>query len=118
MITDVKQDTAGMVSRIAQLSLCQHVAASLQGSSRWLVVISFVHQALFTVLAAVAIVQFFRAESVRDLIAYAAAFLVCLVAIATLKLWYWMELNKNALIREFRHLEQQINRAIQGRDDR
>ena len=53
---------------------------------------------------------FFDAETTRAQIAWAAGFVYTLIMIMGIKIWYWNELNKNALIREVKRLELQIAR--------
>lgn len=113
MTTIDKSEILGIGPPANQLGLYQRIAESLQGRSRWLVIASFLYLLLFTVLAVVAAIQFFQAEAVRDLILYATAFLACLIVIAMLKLWYWMELNKNALS----HQIEQLCQTLQRRND-
>ena len=43
-------------------------------------------------------------------IAWAGGFGLSLIAIAMLKIWYWMELNKNAVTREVKRVELQLAR--------
>jgi hypothetical protein len=52
--------------------------------------------------------QFFGAETTRDLITWASGFFTCMMAVTALKLWYWMEMEKNATIRAIKRIELQI----------
>jgi hypothetical protein len=89
-------------------SLPEEVVETFRGRHRWLVVLVFVFSTAFTIFAVVAAVQFFRAESVREMIAWAAGFGMSLIAIAMYKIWYWMELSRNALKREIKRVELQL----------
>lgn len=40
--------------------------------------------------------------------AWATGFVVCAIAIAMMKVWYWLELNKNSLAREIKRLELEL----------
>ena len=55
-------------------------------------------------------VQFFRVDSTREMIAWAIGFMFGQLATAMLKMWYFMELNKNSLTREIKRVELQIAR--------
>jgi uncharacterized membrane protein YciS (DUF1049 family) len=89
-------------------SVSRTVIDSFRSKNRWLVVLAFaLGTVLFLLLLAVAY-QFFRAESTRAMIAWAAGFVSCAMAIAMIKIWYWMELNKNSLAREIKRLELQL----------
>lgn len=57
-----------------------------------------------------AAVAFFRARDMRDWIMYAGVFLFAAMAVAMLKLWYLMELNRNTHTREIKRVELQLAR--------
>ncbi len=86
------------------------VVDSFRGKTGWLVTLVFVTIPAFVVVAVVAAVQFFQVETVNEMIAWACAFMFCWMAIGMMKVWYWMELNKNAVTREVKRLELQIAR--------
>lgn len=99
-------------------SLTEMVVDSFRGKSRWLVILVYVSILVFVILMVIAAVQFFRAETTKEMIACATGFLFCNLAVAMLKMWYWMELNKNALSRGIKRFELQLalhsNRAEIG----
>ena len=84
------------------------VVDSFRGKTGWLVTVVFVTIPAFVVVAVVAAVQFFQVETVNEMIAWACAFMFCWIAIGMMKVWYWMELSKNTVIREVKRLELQI----------
>lgn len=88
------------------------IADTFRGKRRWLVVLVYVYSIVFLVLAVITAVQFFKADpdNTRDLILWAMGFLFCNFAVAMLKMWYFMEMNKNAVTREVKRLELQIAR--------
>jgi uncharacterized membrane protein YciS (DUF1049 family) len=57
-----------------------------------------------------AAIRFFNAETTRDIVVWALAVAVCLSAVWMMKIWYWLELNKNAVTREIKRLELQVAR--------
>ena len=57
---------------------------------------------IFLALAVVCAVNFFNAEQDRELLMWAAGFIVCFSAVSMLKVWYWMEMQRNALTREIK----------------
>ena len=91
-------------------SLTEMVVDSFRGKSRWLVIIVYVAMLAFLILMLITAVQFFRADTTREMIACATGFLFANLAVAMLKTWYWMELNKNAVTREIKRLELQFAR--------
>jgi hypothetical protein len=54
--------------------------------------------------------QFFGASDARDLIFWAASALMAAIFVAMVKIWFWMELHKNQVLREVKRLELQVAR--------
>ena len=98
-------------------SLTEMVVDSFRGKSRWLVIVVYVSIFVFVVLMLFAAVQFFSADSIKEMIAWATGFLMCHLAVAMLKMWYWMELNKNAVTRGIKRIELQLARLSNQNDD-
>ncbi|MCZ6836884.1 MAG: hypothetical protein O7G85_14000 [Planctomycetota bacterium] len=92
--------------------LFEMVAETFRGRHRWLVILVCFYSVVFTGLAIFTAVRFFQADesSMREMIAWAIAFVFCFNAVAMLKMWYFMEMNKNSTIREIKRVELQIAR--------
>ncbi len=81
-----------------------------RGRHRWLNILGAFWTLVFVVLGILAAVKFFGAQSTRDIVMWAAACILCMSAVSMLKVWYFLEINKNALTREIKRLELQIAR--------
>ena len=91
-------------------SLREMVLDSFKGKSRWLVYTVYLSLTVFTVLFVISAFRFFAVESEREMIAWGVSAIFCSIAIAMLKIWYWIELNKNAVTREIKRFELQLAR--------
>lgn len=91
-------------------SLRERVAGAFHSRSRWLIVIAWFAVAAASVFAFLCAIWFFRVESTRAQILFATLFLFWSLAVSLLKLWYYMEMNKNTHTREIKRLELQIAR--------
>ncbi len=91
-------------------SIFEMLMETLRGRHRWLTVFGVFWGIVFTVLAVFCAVAFFQAEATREMLMWAAACVICVSAVSMVKVWYWMELNKNAVTREIKRLELQIAR--------
>lgn len=54
--------------------------------------------------------QMFSASDVREVVMWSVAVIFALVSIAMLKMYFFMEMNKNVLLREMKRLELQVAR--------
>lgn len=90
------------------------VMETFRGRYRWLAIMAVLWAIVFMVLGVYCAIQFFDAQETRDLLLWGAAAIICLLGVSMMKIWYWMELNKNAVTREMKRLELQIAR-LSGR---
>jgi Family of unknown function (DUF6768) len=100
--------------RAVEPPLLEQVIDTFRGRSRWLVTLVFVMITVWTAAAVVTGYEFFQADGERAMLAWAAGFGVSIVAIAMLKIWYWMELAKFAVLREVKRVELRIARLKTG----
>jgi len=91
-------------------SIFEMVMETFRGRYRFLSVFAVLLTLVFMAGCVVSIIRFFRVETTRDLLMWAMACAACVAFIAMLKLWYFMEMNKNALTREIKRVELQIAR--------
>jgi len=83
---------------------------TFRGRHRWLNMVGAGCILIFLALGIVSAVAFFRAEGTRDLVMWAAACVMCMSAVAMLKVWYWLELQRIVVMREIKRVELQIAR--------
>jgi hypothetical protein len=81
-----------------------------RGRLGWVSVLVLVGTLAFAVFTVVTIVCFFRAEGEREMIAWAGGFALGLIAISFGRLWFWLLLHRNAVLREVKRVELQVAR--------
>ncbi len=91
-------------------SIYEMLMETFRGRHRWLVFLTMFWTIVFMVLGVFSVVRFFRADETRDMLMWAAASAFLLSGVSMMKVWYWMELNKNSVTREIKRLELQIAR--------
>ena len=91
-------------------SIFEMLMETFRGRQRWLVFLMMFWTIVFLVLTVLSVIRFFRAEELRDLLMWAVASVFLVSGVSMMKVWFWMELNKNAITREIKRLELQIAR--------
>ena len=95
---------------LAEQSPLGQVIDSFRTRNRFLIafsiVITFAMMGVFVWCA----VEMFRAAEVREQILWAMGVFFTIQGITAIKLWYFMELNKNSTIREIKRMELQVAR--------
>lgn len=91
-------------------SMYEMIMETFRGKYRWMAVVAVFYTIVFIALFIFSAIRFFGAEETREMLMWAALCILCWFAVFVMKVWYWMELNKNALMREIKRLELQIAR--------
>ena len=97
-------------------AMIQQMLATFRGRNRWLAALAMVYTFVFFVLSIVCIVFFFRATETKDYVMWATAALFCWIAVGLLKSWWFMQMDKHAILREVKRLELQVAKLASKRD--
>ena len=89
----------------SELSLPEMLAAPYRGKQRWATLLFTFWTLVFLALAVYAAVQYFQAADTHGLITWAVAFLTGIMGVSMLKIWFWLEIQKNSLLREIKRVE-------------
>ena len=82
----------------------------------WLAIImNIMHLAIF-VFFVYSVVQFFDAETTRDMIIWCSAGFLSMIFMGMMKLYVWMQMDKNDIMRELKRVELQISVLAHRRD--
>ena len=79
-----------------------------QGKNKWLIYVMNVMTIIFFVLFVYCLVMFFGTDQTNDLIKWGIGGIMFLMALCMLKLFAWLQMDKNALLRELKRLELQL----------
>ena len=89
-------------------ALHRQVLATFEGELRWFNVAGWIAGVVLFVVAAGSAWRFVQAQELGDMLRWGAASALAFAGIALIKIWFWMELQKNAIVREVKRLEVQV----------
>jgi Family of unknown function (DUF6768) len=104
------EDAEWMSQLEQEPSTFEMVLEIYRGKHLWFNVLTTVMMIAFFGLAIFSAVRFFNATETRDLIMWASAMLFFMSGTWMMKVWCWMEMNKNSVTREIKRLELQVAR--------
>ncbi len=93
---------------VQEQGLFEQALDVMRGKHRFFTVIANVVVAVFLAVMVYCVVRFFDAQTTRTQIAWSVGFLASNMVVAMLKLWFWMQMDKNTVIREVKRLELQV----------
>ena len=79
-----------------------------RGKLRWMAIFATIESIAGLVLIVLAAVEFFQTDDTRWQIFYATAILLLAMLLLLIKLWGWMQMNRNSIQREIKRLELRI----------
>ncbi len=97
-------------------SVWQMMFGVYRGRNKWIHLLAFAYTFVFFGLAVWTAISFFNAETTRAMLAWGFGFTFCVLAVGNLKMWMWMQMDKNAVLREVKRLELQVALLAQRRE--
>ncbi|MDO6597506.1 hypothetical protein Q4512_11315 [Oceanihabitans sp. 2_MG-2023] len=85
-----------------------------KGKNKWLLILMNMMTLIFFGLFIYCLVQFFNVEATKDLLKWGLASILFMLGVSMLKIFAWMQMDKNALLRELKRLELQVS-SIAGK---
>jgi hypothetical protein len=110
-------EEAALLGPLGELPLRQQLIELFGGRLRWVSLLVVVGGLAAAVLMVVSVVCFFRAETEREMIAWAGGFGLGLIAVGFSRLWFWLLLERNAILHELKRVELQLallSRQLRG----
>ena len=103
------QEEAKFYDDLEEQNVLQMFGGLFSGKNKWLIILMNIVQILFFVLFIRCAIMFFEATETNDLIRWGTYGFATLLAQGMLKMFSWMQMDKNALLREIKRLELQIS---------
>ncbi|MBT8267162.1 MAG: hypothetical protein KJO41_08895 [Bacteroidia bacterium] len=103
------QEEAKFYDELEEQNVLQMMLGIFSGKNKWIIILMNIMTLVFFGLAVYCTVQFFDTEVTNDLIKWGIGGIVFLLAVSMMKIFAWMQMDKNALIREIKRLELQVS---------
>lgn len=104
----LNQEEAKFYDELEEQNLIGKLGEVYKGKMGWLAIImNVVHLVIFGLLI-YCIIRFFGTNETNELIKWASAGFLCMIVMSMLKLYIWMQMDKNDMLREMKKLELQV----------
>ncbi|MDT0540223.1 DUF6768 family protein [Croceitalea sp. P059] len=103
------KEEAKFYDELEEQNLFGKIGETFRGKTGWLVIFMNVMNLIFLVLFVYCLVQFFNVSETNELIKWTAAGIICWSFMAFIKLYVWMQMDKNDILRELKRLELQVS---------
>jgi hypothetical protein len=108
------QEEAKFYDELEEQNILQMIFGLFQGKNKWIMFMMNFMTLVFFALFIYCVVQFFDVETTKELLKWGLGSVVFLLGVSMLKVFAWMQMDKNALLRELKRLELQVS-SIAGK---
>ena len=103
------EEEAKFYEGLEEQGVFQMVWGLFRGKNKWIMLLMNIVTLVFFALFIYCVVQFFNAEETKELIKWSIGAIMFLLGVSMLKVFAWMQMDKNALLREIKRLELQVS---------
>ena len=103
------QEEAKFYNDLEEQNAFQMIWGLFRGKNKWLLVMMNIVTLVFFGLFIYCLVQFFNVETTKELLKWGLGSLMFLFGVSMLKVFAWMQMDKNAILREMKRLELQVS---------
>ena len=108
------QEEAKFYDELDEQNLLQMIKGLFQGKLGWIIILMNIVTVLVFGVFVYCAIQFFNTDITNELILWAVLGVFCMLMVSMLKMFVWMQMDKNALMRELKRLELQVS-SLSGR---
>ena len=87
------------------LRVDQLMFATFKTRNKFITILGFVYTIAFLILTVWCAIRFFKATETQHQLAWGFGFTFCTMAVAMLKMWFWLEMQRIAVTREVKRVE-------------
>jgi len=102
------KEEAKFYDELDEQTVFQMLLGLFKGKNKWIMYLMNMVTLVFFVLFVYCLIQFFGTNQTNEMLKWGFGSLVFLMGISMLKLFAWMQMDKNALLRELKRLELQM----------
>jgi len=102
------KEEAEFYDQLDEESIPEMITGLYSGKMKWLSAMMTFGMLIVFVLAVICLVQFFRQDDIATMIQWGIGAVIFMNAVGMIKLMQFMQIDRNAIIREIKRLEWQI----------
>lgn len=102
------EEESEMLERLGEQSVLEQMMSTFQGKMKWIAIYSIIIMLVLFGLSVYCLFEFLNANNTRDMVMWGAGMGMGMMAVGMLKIWHWMQMDKNAILREIKRLQLQL----------
>jgi len=103
------QEEAKFYDELDEQNVLEMVFGLFKGKNKWIMILMNIVTILVFGVFVYCVVQFFNTDITNELIKWSIIGTFCMLIVSMLKMFAWMQMDKNAILRELKRLELQVS---------
>ena len=103
------EEESKFYDNLEEQNVFQMLGGLFQGKNKWIILLMNIVMLIVFGFLIYSIVQFFNTEQTNEIIRWSLSVITCLLMISMLKMFLWMQMDKNSIKREIKRIELQIS---------
>ena len=105
----LSEEESEVLERLSEeQSIFEQLLSNFQGKMKWMSMYIAFMILVFFLLSIYCLIEFLNADDIRLMILWGAGMGASFLTVGMLKMWQWMQMDKNTLLREIKRLELHI----------
>lgn len=114
----LSREEAEFYASLEEEGLTQKIRGLYTGKMGWMAIATGIVNVIAAVVSVYCLYQIFTVPGTTEILRYVAVLFIAWSFGCMVKLWQWMQMDKNSIIREMKRLEFQIAILMEDRSDR
>lgn len=104
----LSEEEARFYDELDEQNLFQMVGGLFKGKNRWLTIVAFSIMPILFAGSVYCAFQFYQAAEVKSMMMWCAGTFFLLIAVGFVKMYHFLQMDKNAILREVKRMELQV----------
>ncbi|MTI40942.1 DUF6768 family protein [Fulvivirga lutimaris] len=104
----LSKEEAEFYDQLGEQNIIDMTLGVFKGKNKNLYILTFIMAFLLFGAVVYCSVQFYHADTLKEMLIYLGIALWCMMSVGFIKIWHWMQMNTNSVLREMKRLELQI----------
>jgi len=103
------EEESKFYDNLEEQNVFQMLGGLFQGKNKWIMLLMNIVMLFVFGFLIFSVIQFFNTEQTNEIIRWSLSIITCLLMISMLKMFLWMQMDKNSIKREIKRIELQIS---------
>ena len=105
----LSEEEAEFYNELDEQNALEMLGGVFRGKNRWIMILLNIVMVVVFAIFIYCLINFLKTDNTNELIRWGGGGFICLTSILMVKLFVWMQMDKNAILREMKRLELQMS---------